>query len=260
MRNRFALIAALVSATVLTAGCSTGAAKPTPSPEPREAVVSALESTAGLHSVHVVLEVKIDSQGQGSVAYDFVIVGDVDVAARELDMTATLSPELFGTKTARVVVADGVVASSTDGASWNISGSSGRDPLQGVPTTAAVSTAIIGAVRDPATRITAEGIEACGEKSCFRIRAEVPREVGWRAVSEMIASATQSPPAAQPIPREFPDIAIELWIEQDTLQLHQATNTTVVNGQSIAISVVLTNHDRPVVIALPEAARPTPGG
>jgi hypothetical protein len=93
------------------------------------------------------------------------------------------------------------------------------------------------------------GTEACGEATCFKLRAEITAEVAWRAVTEMLS--TEGRPADLTMPATFPGFAIDLWIEQDTLRLRQATNTTAVEGQSISITVALSRHDEPVTIVAP---------
>jgi hypothetical protein len=187
-----------------------------------------------------------DSTGQ---AYVITLEGDVDVAARELDVTARATPEVSGTGEARLVVAGGSVYSRTGTQPWSAYDGNGQDPLAGVPTTAKIAAAVEAALRDPTTSITAEGTEACGDDTCFRIRAEVTAETAWRALTEMVT--TDGRPTGMTMPETFPGFAIDLWIDQDTLQLRQATNTTVVDRTSISITVALSRHDEPVNIAAP---------
>lgn len=235
----------LAAAIAALAGC--GGAGPTP--EPRDAVVSALRSTAELEAVHALLRIEV--KGLGEQDYLVTIEGDVNVADRELDLAAAFEPDFFGAREFRIVLVDGFSFTRQGADSWSISGGPGQDPLASVPTTARVAEAIEGAIRDPATSVAAEGTESCGVATCLRIRAEVPAEVAWRAVSAMISPADGPAQTMQPLPSGFPGFAIDLWIEKDTLRLRQATNTTVVDRQTIAITIALSRHDEPVTIEAP---------
>ena len=244
LHQRLSIIAAAVTAL---AACGPGTAAATPTPEPRDAVVQALRSTAELDTVHALLRIELrDSGGQ---EYLVTIEGDVDVATRELDVRAVIDPEVSGIEEARLVVVDGSVYSKAGDDAWSMSGGTGQDPLESVPTTARIAAAVEAALRDPATTIALEGSEACGAATCFKIRAEITAEVAWRAVTEMFS--TEGRPADLTMPATFPGFAIDLWIEQDTLRIRQATNTTAVEGQSISITVALSRHDEPVSIVAP---------
>ena len=229
------------------AACSPLAAA-SPAPEPRETVVRALRSTADLHAVHARLRLEFrDAKGP---SYLWTIEGDVDVAARELDVAGRFVPTIFGTDEMRLVITDGTVFTRQNGGAWSSFGGPDRDPLVGVPTTAQVARAIEGAIRDPATTVVREGTEPCDEAICHRIRAEIPAAVAWKAFTEML-KAPDHPAEIGSMPASFPGVAIDLWIQQDTLRLRQATNSTKVDGATISITLVLSGHDSPVTIEAP---------
>jgi len=248
-------LATLAVAALVIAGCSSGTT-PQPTLEPRDEVVAALQSTAELQTVHALIRIELrDSNGQD---YLVTIEGDVDVAARELDVNAMIDPETLGIREAQLVVVDGSVYSRLGNESWSVSGGTGQDPLESVPTTARIAAAVEEALRDPATTIRLEGAEDCGDARCDRIRAEVPAEVAWRAVNRMVQPVDQPAASLQPLPSGFPGFAIDLWIEQGTHRLRQATNTTVVDGNRLSIIVALSAHDAPVTIRPP--VQPSPNG
>ena len=237
----------LATAVLVLGGCGPGAA--TPTPEPRDEVVDALRSTAELQTVHALLRIEIG--GLNSDTTTVTIEGDVDVKGRELDVTAKFEPQLFGSSEIRVVVAEGFVFNRQGDGSWSISGDGVQDPLAMVPTTARIAEAVEEALRDPATTIRREGTEDCGDARCDRIRAEIPADVAWRALNRMIEPVGQPAPTLQPLPSGFPGFAIDLWIEQETTWLRQATNTTAVDQNTLSIIVGLSAHDEPVTIRPP---------
>jgi hypothetical protein len=250
MNNLRPKVTLLAIACVAITACGQ-AAVPSRITDPREAVVQALRSTAALEAVHAL--VRVEARERGGQSYLVTIEGDVNVASRELSVTAKLEPALFGVAAARLVLAGGFGYSSTDGGSWSVFGGPGQDPLASVPTTAQIAMAVEGAIRDPATSVVLEGTEACAEATCLRIRAEVPVDVAWRAVNEILSTPTRQGATLAPPPASFPGIGIDLWIEQDTLRLRQATNMTVVESQSISITVALSHHGEPVTIRAPVA-------
>ncbi|MEW5990225.1 MAG: hypothetical protein AB1736_02620 [Chloroflexota bacterium] len=244
--RRWSAIVALVA--MLVAGCGAGSS-PQPSLEPRDEVVAALRSTADLQTVHALLRIEVG--GLADETTTLTIEGDVDIAARELDVTAAFVPEVFGATGGRFVVVDGLSFSRQDDAEWSISGDGVSDPLAMVPTTARIAEVIEAALRDPATTIRREGVEDCGDARCDRIRAEIPADVAWLALNRMIRPEGQPEASLQPLPSGFPGFAIDLWIEQGSHRLRQATNTTVVDRTTISIVVALSAHDEPVTIRPP---------
>jgi hypothetical protein len=242
------ILASLAAAGLAVAGCGAGTS-PQPTLEPRDEVVDALQSTAELEAVHALLHIELD--GPAADTTTVTIEGDVDVEARELDVTARIEPELFGNSEIRLVVVDGFVFNRMQDGSWSISGDGFEDPLAMLPTTARIAAAVEEALRDPATTIRLEGGEGCGDATCDRIRAEIPAEVAWRAVARMIQRVDQPAASDQLMPVGFPGFAIDLWIEQGTHRLRQATNTTVVDRQTLSIIVALSAHDEPVTIRPP---------
>lgn len=248
MRGSGSRTVSLALAALVLAGCAAGTT-PQPTLEPRDETVAALRSTAELQTVHALLRIEIG--GLAAETTTVTIEGDVDIAGRELDVTAGSEPEFFGTSEFRLVVADEFVFNRQGDGSWSISGDGVQDPLAMVPTTARIAEAVEEALRDPATTIRLEGAEDCGNARCDRIRAEVPAEVAWRAVNRMIQPVDQPAATLQPLPSGFPGFAIDLWIEQGSHRLRQATNTTVVDRTTISIIVALSGHDEPVIIRPP---------
>jgi len=246
MRTSRAGMIFLATVLLAVAGCASGTSAAGPTPEPRMAIVQALQSTAKLHAVHALLRIELrEADGRQFLA---TFEGDVDIAARELDVTAAFVPGVFGTERARAVLVDGFLFYRSDG-SWSTSGGPGSDPLAGVPATAEVAAAVEDAIRNPATSITLAGTEACGDATCLRVRAEVPAQVAWHAMVAMLQAAGQPQGSAPSMPNRFPGVAIDFWIEPGTLRLRQATNTTMIDGHSV--SIVLSRHDVPVAIRAP---------
>jgi hypothetical protein len=247
LRALTAALPVLAVAAVLGA-CSPSAPAASRVSDPRQVVVEALKSTAALEAAHALVRVDIlDGSGRHFAAN---AEGDVNVASRELDVSATFDPPVFGTRSARVVVTGGFVFSNTSG-SWSASGGPGRDPLQGVPTTAQAAATIAAAIQDPATSVTLAGTEACAEATCLRIRADIPADVAWRALNSLAAASGGRTGSLAPPPSGFPGLGIDLWIEQDTLRLRQASNVTKVGNQSVSITIVLSHHGEAVRIEPP---------
>ena len=136
----------------------------------------------------------------GATEFSATMEGDVAVAARELDVTVRFSPVLFGATASRLIIANGFTATQTDGGPWSVSGSQGGDPLNGVPTTAMVAAAIERAIRDTTTTVTAQAPEACGDETCYRVRAEIPREVAWRVWMDIVGPTDVHGGTAMPAP------------------------------------------------------------
>lgn len=241
------LVTILAITALAVTGC--GGGSPGASLAPRDEVVAALRSTADLQTVHALVRVVVTGQGMDETT--LTIEGDVDLVARELDLEATIAPAVFGTSGMRLVVADGFIYSSQTDGSWSTSGDGVSDPIALVPTTAAIAAAVEEALRDPDTTIRLEGTDDCGDATCDRIRAEIPAAIAWRAVATMIEPLGPPDGSPAPMPATFPGFAIDMWIEQGSHRLRQATNTTSVDGTTISIIVALSDHDAPVTISPP---------
>ncbi|MCI0583407.1 MAG: hypothetical protein L0227_11080 [Chloroflexi bacterium] len=244
------IVSLFVVAGLAVTGCGLGGS-PAPSLAPRDEIVAALDSTAELRTVHALVRVEIG--GLAAETTTVTMEGDVDIKGRELDVTAAFEPEFFGSSEVRLVVADGFVFNRQGDVSWSISGDGVQDPLAMVPTTAAIAAAVEVALRDPETTIRFEGTEDCGDATCDRIRAEIPAAVAWRAVTTMIEPLGPPDASPPPMPESFPGFAIDVWIEQGTHRLRQATNTTSVDETTITIVVALSDHDAPITISPPVA-------
>jgi len=244
------IVSLFVVAGLAVTGCGLGGS-PAPSLAPRDEIVAGLDSTAALRTVHALVRVEVTGPRMDDTT--FTIEGDVDMAARELDLGATITPAVFGMAEMRLVVADGYIFNSQPDGAWSTSGDGVSDPIALLPTTAAIAAAVEVALRDPETTIRFEGTEDCGDATCDRIRAEIPAAVAWRAVTTMIEPLGAPDASPPPLPASFPGFAIDVWIEQGTHRLRQATNTTSVDGTTISIVVALSDHDAPVTISPPVA-------
>ena len=244
--RRSLLLLALLVGAAISAACNPAAQGR--SPDPRATVIDALTATAALEAVHAV--VRIDLRDGFGKQYSATIEGDVNVAAREFDLSGKLDPPVFGVQDARIVIADSFVFSNTSG-TWSVSGGPDRDPLEFVPTTARVAAMFTAAIADPATMVALQGREACSETTCLRIRTEVPAHVAWRTLSGLTSTAGGPQDSVGPPPASFPGVAIDFWIEQDAPRLRQASSMTQIGGQSLAITIALSRHGIPVVIEPP---------
>jgi len=246
--SELATVVVLAAWVAVVAAACGGAATPPPVSDPRDLVVEALRSTAGLTAVHAAVELDVrDASGRD---YHALIEGDVNVVGRELNLVATFRPPIFDAAQARLILADGFVASDF-GQGWSFSGGPGRDPLQGVPTTARMIESIEGAVRDASTTVALGSTEPCGEARCHRVRVEVPAAVAWRAATNPFENGDGLGAVSDQPPPGFPGIAIDLWIDEMSHRLVQATNTTTVGGQTLVVSLALSRHGVPVSIELP---------
>lgn len=258
--TQLALVASLAS---LLAACTGSATTPVPSLEPRDLVVASLHDTAALKAaraaVHVVLR-----EGSGR-EYTLSIEGPVDVADRELDVTARLeqSPAVASADHLRLIVVGGDAYATTAEGRWTRV--SEGNALGGLPTTAQVAEGIVTAIEDPATSVRSEGQETCGDRTCARVRVEVPASVAWKSLMGIVHAAqpvrpgpgqTSFSPTLEPLPSDFPGFAIDVWIDPQTRHLIRATNSTVFGSTKISITVALSAHDAPVSIVAPSVAPP----
>lgn len=256
----------LATLTSVAVACGGAPGSPAPSLEPRELVVAALRDTASLKAVHAVLKVTL-REGSGR-EYALNVEGSVDIADRELDVTGRLeqTPPVGSPLGTRLIVVGGFAYATAPDGRWTYV--SEGNAMGGLPTTAQVAEQVIAAVQDPATSVRAEGSEACGDRTCDRIRVEVPRPVAWKALMGMIHAARPDRPGPgqsgvgptlEPVPQDFPGFAIDVWVDQRTHRLDHATNSSSFGHTTVAITIALSAHDVPASIVAPSMPpRPTP--
>jgi hypothetical protein len=256
-------VALLASLAPLVVACAGGATTPAPSLESRDLVVAALHDTAALTAARAAVQVVV-REGSGR-EYTLTLEGPVDVADRELDVTARLeqSPAVASASHLRLIVVAGDAYATTADGRWTYV--SEGNAMRGIPTTAQVAGQIVAAVEDPATSVRPEGQESCGDRTCARVRVEVPASVAWKALMGIVHAAqparpgpgqTSFSPTLEPLPSDFPGFAIDVWIDPQTRHLVRATNSTVFGSTKVSVSIALSAHDAPVSIVAPSVAPP----
>lgn len=241
--SRFARLALALMLGAIVIACGSGANR-----EPRELVAAAADSTAQLKTVRASISAEYQSGGE---TYGLTFDADIDLVARDLEGRITLTPDLFGTTNIDFVIVDQNVFARSNGEPYIQSGMPGADPLEFVPTTAAIATAIDHAIQDPATVITRVGSEACGDDTCERLHAAVPPAVVWRTFIEILRSAGDTNTPAEPVPESLNSFELDFWVDPRSDQLRQLTVATSFTGQTLSIVVVLSRHDEPLDIKAP---------
>lgn len=246
-----------IVAIVGTAACSPNPAGPELT-DPREILSRTIQSTAGLRSMRVRVDLETREQARPGVPQGGFAEGVLDVGAGEMSLAGAA---IDGTGAFAYIQADGAAfARTTVNGRWTkvpaVGGMAGIFLLGGgaAGPQVDVPAALADLLDDPETVVELRGVEDCSTGRCYRTVVGLPPGQVWKLVVGLTGIDKLPGGAAQPQPAGIPPISFEILTDTATLRLVDLVATGTANGSSVAVRLRVAAPNEPVAIEPPPPA------
>ncbi len=235
------------------------ACSPTPAaPEltnPREILVRTIESTAGLRSMRIRIDLEIRNRENPGVPQGGSAEGAVDLGTGELSFAGAA---IDGSGAFAVIQADGAAftRSAPNGRWTKIPAMDGLAAIfllgGGLAPPVDVPRALADLLDDADTAVELRGVEDCATGRCYRTTVQLPPAQVWKVVvgltgiDRMLGGAEmmQQPP-------DLPPVSLEILTDTATLRLVDMVVSGSADGSSAALRLRVAAPNEPVAIEPP---------
>jgi hypothetical protein len=254
----------LVAIVGTAAACSPTPAAPELT-DPREILSRTIQSTAGLRSMRVRVDIEIRDKARPGVPQGGFVEGVLDLGTGEMSLAGTGND---GTGAFAYIQADGAAFARTSAnGRWTkapatggiagllLLGGGGAAPRVDVPR------ALADLVGDPETVVELRGVEDCATGRCYRTVVGLPPAQVWKLVvgltgiDQMQGGAAMQPPLA-----DIPPLAFEILTDTATLRLVDLVASGAADGSTAAVRLRVAAPNEPVAIEPPAPGLVDEGG
>jgi hypothetical protein len=241
---------------VLVGGCQANAAALPRLDDPQEILEEALRTTAELEFVHA----KVDLDVSGPIEATASIEADINLESREFHATGEADLGIAGGQRAELLLVGTEMFTRLEGipgldddTKWRRSTmGAGQDPRAGIPPNPAIAVALRALFDDPSLETELRGMESCGSRECYHVRATIAPDLLWRALNGALFGA---PPDAEipPVDPSLAPVTVDLLVDEATRRLDSVTTTVEYGGITVDVSILFTNHDVEFELVAPAA-------
>lgn len=236
------------------------ACNPTASPpeltNPHEILGRTIETTAGLRSMRVRIDLDIRDQARPGVPQGGFAEGVLDLGTGEMSVTAAAND---GSGAFAYIQADGAAftRNSANGR-WTkfpamggmvglfLLGGGGAAPQVDVPR------ALMDLLDDVETAVELRGVEDCATGRCYRTAIGLPPAQVWKLIVGLTGiDRLQGGRAIEPPMDQIPPIVLEVLTDTATLRLVDMVGSAGMNGSTAALRLRVAAPNEPVAIEAP---------
>lgn len=252
--RRLVTLLGLVAIVGTAAACSPNPAGPELK-DPREILSKAIQSTAGLRSMRVRVDLETRDKAQPAVPQGGFAEGVLDLVSGEMSLAGAGND---GANAFAFIQADGFgFARTSVNGRWMkvpaMGGIAGIFLLGG--NVAAPQVDVPGALADllddQETVVELRGVEDCASGRCYRTVVGLPPAQVWKLVVGVTGIDKMPGGAVQPQPNGIPAISFEILTDTATLRLVDLVATGAVDGSSVAVRLRVAAPNEPVAIEPP---------
>jgi hypothetical protein len=257
MRRLVTLIGSLaIVGSAVACGPSTPAAELT---DPREILSRTLETTAGLRSMRVRVDLEIRDAGRPGEPQGGFAEAAIDLGAGEVSLTASPTD---GTGAFAYIQADGAsFARTSANGRWTKVPVAGGGMVAlllmggggGAGTQPPDVRKVLGSVlADPEISIELRGVEDCATGRCYVTQIALPPALLWKLVVGLIG-LDQMPDLAGELdqPAGLPPVALQVVTDTATLRLVELVASAAADGSTVAMRLRIGAPNDPVSIEPP---------
>jgi len=223
--------------------------------DPREILSRTIQSTAGLRSMRVRVDLETREQARPGVPQGGFAEGALDLVNGEMSLTGA-GNDGAGAFAYIQAAGFGFARTSMNGR-WTkvpamngiagifLLGGGAAGPQVDVPA------ALADLVDDPETVVELRGVEDCTTGRCYRTVVGLPPGQVWKLVIGLTGIDKMPGGAVQPQPGDIPPISFEILTDTATLRLVDLVATGTANGSSVAVRLRVAAPNEPVAIEPP---------
>jgi hypothetical protein len=247
------LCLAAIAGTAAACSPSPGGAELT---DPREILSKTIQSTAGLRSMRVRVDVEVRDKARPAVPQGGSAEGVLDLVAGEMSLAGVGND---GAGAFAYIQADGFgFARTSANGRWMkapaMGGIAGIFLLGGNAAAPQVDlpAALADLVDDPESVVELRGVEDCETGRCYRTAVGLPPAQVWKLVvgltgiDQMPGGAAVQPPLA-----DIPPLSFEILTDTATLRLVDLVASGSADGSSAAVRIRIAAPNEPVTIEAP---------
>jgi hypothetical protein len=252
--RRLVTLLGLVAVLGTAAACSPNPAGPELT-DPTEILSRTIESTAGLRSMRVRLDVEIRDKARPGVPQGGSAEGLIDLGTGEMSLSGVGND---GAGAFAFIQADGAsfTRNSPNGRWTKLPGMGGMAGIfllgGGAVPQVDVPGALADILDDAETVVELRGVEDCATGRCYRTTVDLPPAQVWKLVvgltglDRIPGGAAMEPPLA-----DIPPIAVEILTDTATLRLVDMVASGVDDGSTAAVRLRVAAPNEPVAIDPP---------
>lgn len=221
----------------------------------REIVVRTIESTAGLRSMRVRIDVEIHNRENPGVSEGGSAEGVLDLGTGEMSIAGA---EVDGSGAFAIIQADGAAfARNTPNGRWTkipamggiaaifLLGGGGGPPVD-------TARALADLAADPATTSELRGVEDCPTGRCYRTTVQLLPAQVWKLIVRLTGiDKMQGGVGMQQQPPDIPPVSLEILTDTATLRLVDMVVSGAANGSTAALRLRVAAPNEPVAIEPP---------
>jgi hypothetical protein len=254
--RRLVTLLGIIAIVGAAAACSPNPAGPELT-DPREILSRTIESTAGLRSVRVRVDLEIREQARPGAPQGGFAEGVLDLGAGEMSLAGAGND---GAGAFAYIQADGFgFARITANGRWTkvpaMGGIAGIFLLGGnaaVPEVD-VKAALADIVDDPETVVELRGVEDCTTGRCYRTVVGLPPGQVWKLIVG-VTGIDKMQGAPLQAPADLPPISLEILTDTATLRLVDLVGTGTAGTTTTALRLRVAAPNEPVAIEAPPPA------
>jgi len=251
--RRLVTLLGILSIVGTAAACNATPAAPELT-NPREIVVRTIESTAGLRSMRVRVDVEIHDKARPGVPQGGSAEGALDLGTGELSIAGA---GIDGSGAFAVIQADGAAFTrNTPNGRWTkvpaMGGIAAIFLLGGGGPPVDTARALADLAADPAITIELRGVEDCPTGRCYRTTVHVPPAQVWKLIVGLTGiDKMQGGVGMQQQPPDIPPVSLEILTDTATLRLVDMVVSGAVDGSTAALRLRVAAPNEPVAIEPP---------